>query len=78
MRKVLEATPASSDEDGRQEARQVRFNLPPVEAVEKAIVATASNEETNKLMAETRIKEAERDVPPDYESDGELRRGNII
>lgn len=48
------------------------------EAVEKAIVVSASNVENDRLMAETRIKDAERDVSPDYESDDELRRGNRI
>lgn len=48
---VPEATPASSDEDDTKEARKVRFNLPPVGAAEKAIVASAFNKEKDHLVA---------------------------
>lgn len=75
-RQVLEATEASSDEDDRTQARQVRFNLPPVEAVEKAIVASASSMEDNTRLAEDRSQLAQRDVSPNYESDDELRPGS--
>lgn len=63
---LLEAAPAPSDEDDRKKARWIRFNLPSLEAVGNAIFASATNEENDNLMAETRIKEAERDTSPDY------------
>lgn len=54
-RRVPEATPVSSDEDDRKEARQVHFHLPPVEAAENPIVASASNKIKHNLWAEQSI-----------------------
>lgn len=67
-----EATPAPSDDDDRKDARTVRFNIPPVEAVEKAIVTSAFSEGKDNLVTELKVKSVERDISPDYESDEEL------
>lgn len=68
-----EATPASSDDDDRTDPRTARFSIPPIEAVEKAVVTSAFNYGKDNLVAEQKMKDVGRDMSPDYGSDDTLR-----
>lgn len=65
-RNVPQATPTSSDEDERKDARTVRFLIPPSENVEEAPISSVSTEGKNNHKVEQEVKENERANSPGF------------